>query len=59
MDVRYLAKAESDLRGIADGTGIDWSQPGDIDVPVVISDKEDTQVCKAFVKIKVSYKKKS
>ncbi len=37
MDVRYLAKAESDLRGIADGTGIDWSQPGDIDVPVVIS----------------------
>lgn len=58
MDVRYLAKATTDLRGIADGTGVDWSQPGDIDVPVIICDTKETKVCKALVKIKVSYKKK-
>jgi len=57
MDVRYLAKAKSDLTGVADGSGVNWNEPGDLDIPVVIRDDKGTEVCKATVKIKVSFKK--
>lgn len=57
MDVRYVAKATTDLKGVADGSNIDWSQTGDVDVPVSITDNNGTEVCKAIVKVKVSHKK--
>lgn len=54
MNVRYLAKAKTNLRGIADGRGIDWINPGDKDIPVSITDTEGVEVCVATVIVKVS-----
>ncbi|MDH1263633.1 hotdog fold domain-containing protein [Pseudomonas sp. GD03944] len=34
MSVEYLAKADGDIRTVADGSGIDWNQIGDVTVPV-------------------------
>ncbi|MGP0170891.1 hotdog fold domain-containing protein [Pseudomonas sp. NCHU5208] len=34
MTVEYLAKADGDVRTVADGSALDWSQLGDIEVPV-------------------------
>jgi acyl-coenzyme A thioesterase PaaI-like protein len=56
MRVRYLAKAKTSLRGIADGRNIDWNTPGEIEVPVSITDSNDIEVCTAFVIVKVSLK---
>ena len=58
MDVRYLAKAKTDLRGVADGSNIVWNQPGDLDIPVTISDEKGVEVCVAVVKVKLSLKEK-
>ncbi len=57
MSVRYLAKAKTDLRGIADGRQIDWNTPGDKDVPVSIKDTDGIEVCNAIITVKVSLKK--
>lgn len=57
MNVRYLAKAKTDLRGIADGRQIDWDVPGDKDVPVSITDRDGLEVCSATITMKVSLKK--
>jgi uncharacterized protein (TIGR00369 family) len=57
MNVRYLAKAKSDLRGIADGREIDWENTGDKDIPVRIIDRDGLEVCSATVIVKVSLKK--
>ena len=56
MNVKYLAKAKSDLRGIADGRTIDWSIPGDKDIPVSITDTDGIEVCSATITVKVSLK---
>jgi len=34
MTVEYLAKADGDIRAVADGSAIDWTQTGNIAVPV-------------------------
>ena len=34
MTVEYLAKADGDIRAVADGSAIDWNQLGDVTVPV-------------------------
>jgi acyl-coenzyme A thioesterase PaaI-like protein len=57
MNVRYLAKAKSDLRGIANGRGIDWEKTGEKDIPVSIIDTDGLEVCSATVIVKVSLKK--
>lgn len=57
MNVRYLAKATTDLLGVADAKSIDWITPGDKAVPVIITDTENQQVCKAEIIIKISLKK--
>ena len=57
MNVKYLAKAKTDLRGIANGTGIDWENPGDKDIPVCITDKDGVDVCSVTITVKVSLKK--
>lgn len=56
MQVKYLAKAKTDLRGIADGRNIDWSIPGDKNIPVSITDGEGIEVCSATITVKVSPK---
>jgi acyl-coenzyme A thioesterase PaaI-like protein len=56
MTVKYLAKATTDLRAVADGDGIDWL-PGDIEVPVRITDTTGLEVCAALITVKVSVKK--
>ncbi|WP_152222709.1 hotdog fold domain-containing protein [Pseudomonas sp. SCB32] len=35
MTVEYLAKATGDVRAVADASAVDWSQEGDIRVPVL------------------------
>jgi len=57
MNVKYLAKATTALKGIADGSKIDWNKPGDKDVPVSITDTDGIEVCSAFITVKVSLKK--
>ena len=57
MNVKYLAKATTDLRAIAEGTGIDWHQQGDKDVVVKITDRKGLEVCRATVIVKISLKK--
>lgn len=57
MNVRYLAKAKTDLRGIADGAAIDWTSPGDKSVPVSITDSDGIEVCAANIIVKIGLKK--
>lgn len=42
MTVEYLAKADGDVRAVADGRSVDWNQQGDIVVPVLayVGDKK-------------------
>lgn len=35
MTVEYLAKADGDIRTVADGSEVDWGKTGDIKVPVM------------------------
>lgn len=57
MSVKYLAKAKTELRGIADGQSIDWTTEGDKDVPVTITDTNGTKVCIASITVKISPEK--
>jgi acyl-coenzyme A thioesterase PaaI-like protein len=56
MSVRYLAKAKTALRGIADGRAIDWENPGDKDIVVHITDALGLEVCSAIITVKVGLK---
>lgn len=42
MTVEYPAKADGDVRAVADGRAVDWNQEGDIIVPVLayVGDKK-------------------
>lgn len=42
MTVEYLAKADGDVRAVADGSDVDWNQEGDVVVPVLayVGDKK-------------------
>lgn len=53
MTVEYLAKAKGDVRAVADGSAIDWSQTGDVKVPVVAY-VGDTPVFRAEITMYVS-----
>ena len=44
MTVEYLAKAKSNIRAVADGSGIDWATAGDKIVPVDIYDEGEVKV---------------
>ena len=35
MTVEYLAKADGDIRAVADGSEVDWNAVGDVKVPVL------------------------
>lgn len=53
MSVEYLAKAKTDVRAVADGSGIDWQQPGDQVVPVDVFDTAGTKVFSARITMNV------
>jgi acyl-coenzyme A thioesterase PaaI-like protein len=56
MSVQYLAKARTDIRVVAKGTGIDWSTVGEIVVPVDIFDTEDRKVFSAQITMNIKDK---
>ena len=53
MDVKYLAKAKTDLTAIADGSNIEWSTLGEIAVPVDIFDNENKKVFTAQITMNI------
>jgi acyl-coenzyme A thioesterase PaaI-like protein len=53
MSVEYLAKVKSDVRAVADGSSIDWSQAGDQVVPVDVFDAEGKKVFAARITMNV------
>jgi len=55
MSVKYLAKAKTDLRVVAEGEGIDFSQPGEIIVPVAAYDSEGTKCFTADITMNVKH----
>lgn len=57
MTVAYLAKAKTDLRVICDASNIDFSQAGEIIVPVVAIDDAGTTCFSAEITMNVKHKK--
>ena len=55
MSVKYLAKAKTDLKVVADGEGVDFSQPGEIIVPVAAYDNEGTKCFTADITMNVKH----
>ena len=53
MTVEYLAKAKTDLRAVADGSSVDFSQPGDVVVPVDVFDTDGQKVFSARITMNV------
>lgn len=53
MTVEYLAKAKTDLRAVADGSSVDFSQPGDVVVPVEVFDEAGQKVFSARITMNV------
>lgn len=53
MSVEYLAKVKTDIRAVADGSGIDWAQAGDQVVPVDVFDTEGKKVFAARITMNV------
>jgi acyl-coenzyme A thioesterase PaaI-like protein len=55
MTVQYLAKAKSDIRVVTEADAVDWSQPGNIDVPVAAYDAEGLKVFTAVITMNVKH----
>ncbi|WP_371226690.1 hotdog fold domain-containing protein [Pseudomonas sp. QE6] len=53
MTVEYLAKANGNVRAVADGSDVDWNQEGDIRVPV-LAYVDDKAVFRAEITMYVS-----
>ena len=53
MTVEYLAKANGDVRAVADGSAVDWSVLGDVKVPVMAY-VGDTAVLRAEITMYLS-----
>jgi hypothetical protein len=49
MNVQYLAKAKTDLKAIAEGSGIDWTTPGRLTIPVDLYDTDGNKVFAAQI----------
>jgi acyl-coenzyme A thioesterase PaaI-like protein len=58
MTVKYLKMAKTDLRVVADGSKINWSEKGNIVVPVTVYDIDDNVVFTASITMKISSKKR-
>lgn len=57
MNVQYLAKAKTDLRAVADGSGIDWSTLGELVVPVTLFDVDGKKVFTAQITMNIKESK--
>ncbi|MCE7524252.1 MULTISPECIES: hotdog fold domain-containing protein [Alloalcanivorax] len=55
MTVEYRAKAKTDVVAVADGSQVDWSQEGDLVVPVSIADSDGTEVFTAAITMNVRH----
>lgn len=55
MEVKYLAKVKTDVIAIADGRNIDWTQSGDIQVPMSIKDNEGIEVFTTNITMNVKH----
>jgi uncharacterized protein (TIGR00369 family) len=53
MNVKYLAKAKTSLRAVADGSQLDWTTTGEKVVPVAIFDEQEQLVCSAEITMNV------
>jgi len=53
MSVKYLAKAKTTLRAIANGEKIDWNTAGEKTVPVEVFDEDDQRVFTAEITMNV------
>lgn len=59
MKVEYLAKAETDIRVIANRRDADWSKLGEVIIPVDAFDNSNKKVFFAEITMKIGEKKKS
>jgi acyl-coenzyme A thioesterase PaaI-like protein len=57
MTVRYIKKAKTDLKVVANGTGLDWTVVGEVKVPVGVYDMEGQEVFTALITMSVKPKK--
>jgi acyl-coenzyme A thioesterase PaaI-like protein len=57
MTIEYLRKAETDVTGTARLDRTDWAEPGDVGVPVSVTDRHGTEVVRAVITMYVSRKK--
>lgn len=55
MSVKYLKKAKTDLTATADGSELDWSQDGTVQVPVSVTDKSGQQVFHALIDMNIKH----
>ena len=55
MRVQYLAKARTDLTAVSEDAGIDWSKPGNVEVPVVVQDTAGVVVFRALITMNVKH----
>ncbi|WP_396586366.1 hotdog fold domain-containing protein [Bermanella sp. R86510] len=53
MSVKYLAKAKTTLRAVANGEEIDWDTAGEKTVPVEVFDEDDQRVFTADITMNV------
>ena len=56
MTVQYLAKAKTDIRIVTEADGVDWSTPGNIDVPLAGYDAEGAKVFSAVITMNVKHR---
>lgn len=55
MRVEYVAKAKTNLTAVADGSAIDWNAAGDLEVPITVTDTDDTVVFRAWITMNVKH----
>lgn len=55
MTVKYLKKAKTDLTATADGSQVDWSREGSVQVPVSITDTSGQEVFSAKIEMNVKH----
>lgn len=55
MSVKYLKKAKTDLTATADGSELDWSQDGTVQVTVSVTDRSGQQVFHALIDMNIKH----
>lgn len=57
MSLKYLKKAKTDLTATADGSELNWSEDGTIQVPVSVTDSSGQQVFHALIDMNIKLAK--